>query len=113
MLDVTADVLDHYVPMETREKPEHDREWLVEQRYRAVREVLDGSPAREVAVRYGVSRQSVYAWKAPHAAGASAVGCPQDRRRGGAAGRGGRAIAGGGAPGAGPRCHGDAASAAA
>jgi hypothetical protein len=31
--------------MEAGEKPEHDREWLVEQRYRAVLEVLDGSPA--------------------------------------------------------------------
>ena len=45
-----------------------DREWLVEQRYRAVLEVLDGSPVSEVAVRYGVSRQSVYSWKARHAA---------------------------------------------
>ena len=54
--------------MEAREKPDHDREWLVEQRYRAVLEVLDGSPVSEVAVRYGVSRQSVYSWKARHAA---------------------------------------------
>jgi transposase len=46
-----------------------EREWLVEQRLRAVLEVLDGSPAGEVAVRYGVSRQSVYTWKARHAAG--------------------------------------------
>ncbi|MEY9969600.1 transposase InsO family protein [Streptacidiphilus sp. MAP12-16] len=42
--------------------------WLVEQRYRAVLEVLDGSPVSEVAVRYGVSRQTVYTWKAKHAA---------------------------------------------
>jgi hypothetical protein len=41
-----------------------DREWLVEKRYRAVLEVLDGSPVGEVAVRYGVSRQTVHAWKA-------------------------------------------------
>ncbi|MGW6911690.1 helix-turn-helix domain-containing protein [Streptomyces sp. NPDC054940] len=41
---------------------------MVEQRYRAVLEVLDGSPASEVAVRYGVSRQTVYAWKAKHEA---------------------------------------------
>ena len=54
--------------MEAGEKPGHDREWLVEQRYRAVLEVLDGSPVSEVAVRYGVSRQSVYTWKARHAA---------------------------------------------
>jgi hypothetical protein len=45
-----------------------DRQWLVEQRYRAVLEVLDGAPVSEVAVRYGISRQSVYAWKARHAA---------------------------------------------
>ena len=51
------------------EQPGQDREWLVEQRYRAVLEVLDGSPASEVAVRYGVSRQSVYTWKARYAAG--------------------------------------------
>ena len=54
--------------MDTDEKPEHDQQWLVEQRYRAVLEVLDGSPVSEVAVRYGVSRQSVYSWKARHAA---------------------------------------------
>ena len=54
--------------MEAGEKPGHYREWLVEQRYRAVLEVLDGSPVSEVAVRYGVSRQSVYTWKARHAA---------------------------------------------
>ena len=32
-------------------------------------EVLDGAPVSEVAVRYGVSRQAVYTWKAKHAAG--------------------------------------------
>ncbi|MEV0742878.1 IS481 family transposase [Streptomyces sp. NPDC050549] len=42
--------------------------WLVEQRYRAVLEVLDGSPVSEVAVRYGVSRQTVYTWKSKHEA---------------------------------------------
>ncbi len=41
----------------------------MEQRYRAVLEVLDGSPVSEVAVRYGVSRQAIYTWKAKHAAG--------------------------------------------
>ena len=54
--------------MEASGNREHDREWLVEQRYRAVLEVLDGAPVSEVAVRYGVSRQSVYSWKARHAA---------------------------------------------
>ena len=45
MLDVTTGVLDHYVFMEKGEKQEPDREWLVEQRYRAVLEVLDGPHA--------------------------------------------------------------------
>jgi transposase InsO family protein len=35
---------------------------VVEQRYQAVMEVLDGMPVTEVAERYGVSRQSVHAW---------------------------------------------------
>jgi transposase InsO family protein len=35
---------------------------LVEQRHRAVLEVLDGAPVTEVAHRYGVSRQSVHVW---------------------------------------------------
>jgi transposase InsO family protein len=42
--------------------------WQVEHRYRAVMEVLDGSPVSEVAVRYGVSRQSVYTWRDKYAA---------------------------------------------
>jgi len=65
-LTVTAGDLDHCLFMGEEEK--RDREWLVEQRYRAVLEVLDGLPVGEVAVRYGVSRQSVYSWKARHAA---------------------------------------------
>ncbi|CCQ46525.1 hypothetical protein ARTSIC4J27_2488 [Pseudarthrobacter siccitolerans] len=40
--------------------PQQGGDWLVEQRYRAVLEGLDGSPVAEVAWRYGVSRQSVY-----------------------------------------------------
>ena len=40
------------------------RSWRVEHRYRAVLEVRAGSPVVEVALRYGASRQSVYAWKA-------------------------------------------------
>jgi transposase len=44
-------------------------DWLVEQRYRAVLEVLDGSSITDVAQRYGVSPQSVYTWKAKYAAG--------------------------------------------
>jgi hypothetical protein len=50
------------------EKRIDDRAWLVEQRYRAALKLLDGSPVSEVAVRYGVSRQSVYSWEAKHAA---------------------------------------------
>jgi len=50
------------------EQKQDDGQWLVEQRYRTVLEVLDGSPVSEVAVRYGVSRQSVYSWKARYAA---------------------------------------------
>jgi hypothetical protein len=38
-----------------------DRDWLIEQRYRAVLEVLDGAPVGEVAIRYGVSRHRVHA----------------------------------------------------
>ncbi|WP_329314371.1 IS481 family transposase [Streptomyces sp. NBC_01262] len=48
------------------EPGQHGPAWLVEQRYRAVLEVLDGSPVSEVAVRYGVSRQTVYTWKSKH-----------------------------------------------
>ncbi|MFG3621389.1 helix-turn-helix domain-containing protein [Nocardia sp. NPDC047654] len=36
---------------------------LWEQRYRAVMEVRDGPPVGEVAARYGVTRQSVTAWR--------------------------------------------------
>jgi transposase len=67
-LIVTVRDLDHFLFMGTEQKQADDRAWLVEQRYRAVLEVLDGSPVSEVAVRYGVSRQSVYSWRARHAA---------------------------------------------
>ncbi|PZS27738.1 MAG: IS481 family transposase [Pseudonocardiales bacterium] len=40
-----------------------DQQTLVEYRYRAVREVLGGSPIGEVAVRYGTSRQSLHSWR--------------------------------------------------
>jgi transposase InsO family protein len=36
---------------------------LAEQRYRAVLEVRDGQPVGEVAVRYGVTRQTITAWR--------------------------------------------------
>ena len=35
---------------------------MVEQRYRAVLEVLDGTPVTEVAERFGVARQTVHRW---------------------------------------------------
>ena len=67
-MTVTVRVLDDCLSLGADEKQADDQGWLVEQRYRAVLEVLDGSPVSEVAVRYGVSRQSVYSWKARHAA---------------------------------------------
>ncbi|WFB05610.1 IS481 family transposase [Streptomyces sp. LX-29] len=59
--------------MEKDAVDQRHRDWLVEQRYRAVLEVLNGAPVTEVAVRYGVSRQSIYTWKAKHAAGGFAA----------------------------------------
>ncbi|MGC7103153.1 IS481 family transposase [Amycolatopsis lurida] len=40
-----------------------DQQALVEYRYRAVCEVLGGSPVGEVAARYGTSRQSLRVWR--------------------------------------------------
>ena len=40
-----------------------DQEALAEYRYRAVCEVLGGSPIGEVAVRYGTTRQSLDSWR--------------------------------------------------
>lgn len=37
---------------------------VVEQRYRAVLEVLEGASVTEVARRFGVARQTVHAWLA-------------------------------------------------
>ena len=42
---------------------------VVEQRYRAVLEVLSGLPVTEVAERYGVARQTVHRWMARYQAG--------------------------------------------
>ena len=39
-----------------------DQQALAEYRYRAVREVLGGSPIGEVAERYGTTRQSLHSW---------------------------------------------------
>jgi transposase len=41
---------------------------VVEQRYRAVLEALDGSPVIEIAERYGVARQTVHRWIARYEA---------------------------------------------
>ena len=41
---------------------------VVEQRYRAVVEVLSGTPVIEVAERYGVARQTVHRWLARYRA---------------------------------------------
>ena len=41
---------------------------MVEQRYRAVVEVLSGTPVIEVAERYGVARQTVHRWMARYRA---------------------------------------------
>jgi transposase InsO family protein len=40
-----------------------DQQAMAEYRYRAVREVLGGSPIGEVAARYGTSRQSLHGWR--------------------------------------------------
>ncbi|WP_198152842.1 helix-turn-helix domain-containing protein [Pseudofrankia sp. DC12] len=40
-----------------------DQQAVVEYRYRAVCEVLGGSPIGEVAVRYGTTRQSLDTWR--------------------------------------------------
>jgi transposase InsO family protein len=45
-----------------------------EQRYRAVREVLDGASVTAVARRFGVSRQSVHAWLVRYAAAGGLAG---------------------------------------
>ena len=48
---------------------------VVEQRYRAVLEVLDeGVPVTEVARRYGVARQTVHEWLARYADGGGLAG---------------------------------------
>ena len=51
----------------------------VEVRFRAVTEVADGAPVIEVANRYGVSRQTVTAWRKRYAA--SGLGGVSDRSR--------------------------------
>jgi transposase len=41
---------------------------VAEQRYRAILELLSGTPVTEVAERYGVARQAVYRWMARYRA---------------------------------------------
>ena len=50
---------------------------LVEQRFKAVNEVLDGSSVTEVAARYGVTRQTVHAWLRRY--GNGGIGALSDR----------------------------------
>lgn len=40
-----------------------DLEAMAQYRYRAVCEVLGGSPVGEVAERYGTTRQSLHTWR--------------------------------------------------
>jgi transposase len=62
---------------------------VVEQRYRAVLEVLSGLPVTEVAERYGVARQTVHRWMARHRAdgiaGLADGHTPRNSIRGGSA----------------------------
>jgi transposase len=46
---------------------------VVEQRYRAVIDVLDGMSVTEVAVRNGVTRQTVHSWLRRYAGGGMAA----------------------------------------
>jgi transposase len=46
---------------------------LVEQRYAAVREVLEGASVSDVAIRNGVARQTVHDWLRKYAAGGMAA----------------------------------------
>lgn len=45
------------------------RSWVVEHRYRAVLEVLDGGVIADVARQFGTTRQSIYTWKTRYLAG--------------------------------------------
>ena len=70
MLDDPVAAGDHFLLVElAAEAAGQGPGWQVEHRYRAVMEVLDGSPVSEVAVLYGVSRHSVYSWRDRYAAG--------------------------------------------
>ena len=54
---------------------------VVEQRYRAVLEVLEeGAAVTEVARRYGVARQTVHEWLARYASGGGLAGWRTGRR---------------------------------
>jgi transposase len=53
---------------------------LVEQRYEAVREVLDGASVTVVARRFGVARQTVHAWLVRYACGGLAGWADQSSR---------------------------------
>jgi transposase len=55
---------------------------VLEQRYRAVVEVLSGTPVIEVAERYGVVRQTVHRWVARYRA--EGLDCGRSRNSPGA-----------------------------
>jgi len=66
-LTITVRDLDDCLSIGAGKKQADDRVWLVEQRYRAVLEVLevlDGSPVSEMSGPVRVPRQSLYSWKA-------------------------------------------------
>ena len=53
---------------------------LVEQRYKAVLEVLDGASVTDVARRFGVARQTVHVWLRRYAAdGLAGLADPSSR----------------------------------
>jgi transposase-like protein len=52
---------------------------MVEQRYQAVREVLDGAVIKEVAIRYGVNRRTLHRWLLRY--GSGGLGALADRSR--------------------------------
>lgn len=62
-------------------------EWMGEHRLRAVLEVRAGAPVAEVAIRYGASRQSVYAWRARYERDGPAGLADKSRRPGTSPGR--------------------------
>ena len=61
---MTARSLSRFVTKNDQDAEAGPNDWLGEHRLRAVLEVRAGAAVSEVAIRYGASRQSVYAWRA-------------------------------------------------